>query len=97
MRSDKGKKYYGRYTKSRQALGPLVKFLQGHGIVAQYIMHGSPNHNGMAKKRNRTLMDMVRSMENNAKLPQFLWIEALKTIVYILNRVLTKVVSKTPF
>ena len=40
---------------------------------------------------------MVRSMKSNRKLPQFLWIEALKTTVYILNRVPTKVVLKTPF
>ena len=42
-------------------------------------------------------MDMVRSMRSNTKLPQYLWSEALKTVVYILNRVPTKVIPKTPF
>ncbi|KAK9113689.1 hypothetical protein Syun_020486 [Stephania yunnanensis] len=42
-------------------------------------------------------MDMVRSMRSNATLPIFLWSEALKTAVYILNMVPTKAVSKTPF
>ena len=42
-------------------------------------------------------MDMVRSMHSNSKLPESLWTEALKTVVYILNRVPTKVVPKTPF
>ena len=42
-------------------------------------------------------MDMVRSMRINTRLPQYLWSEALKTAVYILNRVPTKVVPKTPF
>uniref|UniRef100_A0A803M3U8 Retrovirus-related Pol polyprotein from transposon TNT 1-94 n=1 Tax=Chenopodium quinoa TaxID=63459 RepID=A0A803M3U8_CHEQI len=42
-------------------------------------------------------MEMVRSMQSNATLPPFLWIEALKTAVYILNRVPSKAVSKTPF
>ena len=43
-------------------------------------------------------MDRVRNMRSNKKkLPQFLWIEALKKVVYILNRVPTKVVLKTPF
>jgi len=60
-------------------------------------MSGSPDQNGVAERRNRILMDMVRSMRSNRKFPQFLWIEALKTTVYILNRVLTKVVLKTPF
>ena len=40
---------------------------------------------------------MVRSMLSNSKLLRFLWTKALKTIVYILNRVPTKVVPKMPF
>ena len=40
---------------------------------------------------------MVCSMISSTKLPKSLWTEALKTIVYILNRVPTKVVKKTPF
>ena len=43
VRSDQGGEYYGRYTENRQAPGLFVKFLQEHGIVAQYIMSGSPN------------------------------------------------------
>jgi len=42
-------------------------------------------------------MDMVRSMRNNSRLPKSLWTEALKMKLYILNRVPTKVVPKTPF
>ena len=41
-------------------------------------------------------MDMVRSMRINTKLPQYLWSEALKTVVCILNRVPTKAVPKKP-
>jgi hypothetical protein len=55
-------------------------------------MLGSPYQNGVAERRNRTLMDMVRSMLSNSDLPLFLWSEALKTSVYILNRVPSKVV-----
>jgi len=43
------------------------------------------------------LMDMVRSFRRNSELPNFLWIEALKMAVYILNRVPTKVVPKALF
>ena len=60
-------------------------------------MPGSPDQNGVAERRNRTLVDMVRSMLSNSNLPQFLWTDALKTAVYILNRVPTKAVPKTPF
>jgi hypothetical protein len=42
-------------------------------------------------------MDMVRSMLSYSTLPISLWMEALKTTVHILNRVLSKSVSKTPY
>ena len=97
VRSDRGGEYYGRYLEDGQSPGPFAKFLQEHGIVAQYTMPGSPDQNGVAERRNRTLLDMVRSMLSSSKLPKFLWTEALKTTVYILNRVPTKAVRKTPF
>ena len=97
MRSDRGGEYYGRYTEDGQAPGPFARFLQEHGIIAQYTMLGSPDQNGVAERRNRTLLDMVRSMLASSKLPKSLWTEALKTTVYILKQVLTKAVEKTPF
>ena len=69
MTSDRGGEYYGRYIESGQAPDPFVKFLQEHGIVAQYTMHGSSDLNSVAERRNRTLLDMVRSMRSNEKLP----------------------------
>ena len=60
-------------------------------------MPGSLDQNGVAERRNRTLLDMVRSMLSNSKLPKFLWTEALKTVVYILIRVPTKAIPKMPF
>ncbi|KAK2971344.1 hypothetical protein RJ640_016808 [Escallonia rubra] len=48
---------------------------------------GTPQQNGVVERRNRTLMDMVRSMICQSTLPEFLWVEALKTAVHILNRV----------
>ena len=60
-------------------------------------MPGSPDQNGVAERRNRTLLDMVRSMLASSKLPKSLWTKALKTTVYILNWVLTKAIEKMPF
>lgn len=47
--------------------------------------------------RNRTLLDMVRSMTCYTTLPEFLWTEALKTTTHILNWVPNKSISKTPY
>jgi hypothetical protein len=78
-------------------VGPFAKFLEQGSIVAQYTMPDTPQQNGVAEIRNHTLMDMVRSMLSNSHSPLFLWSEALKTVVYVLNRVPSKAVLKTPF
>ena len=48
VRSNRGGEYYGRYTEDGKEPGPFTKFLQEHGIVAQYTMPGSPDQNGAA-------------------------------------------------
>jgi len=97
VRSDRGGEYYGRHTTYGQTPGPFAKFLQENGIVAQYSAPGEPQQNGVAERRNRTLMDMVRSMLSHSTLPVNLWMEALKTAAHILNRVPSKSVPKTPY
>jgi hypothetical protein len=42
-------------------------------------------------------MDMVRSMISNSNILLSLWSEALKIAMYILNRILSKAMSKTSF
>ena len=58
-------------------------------------MPSTPQQNGVSEKYNRTLMDMVRSMLINSTLPVSLWIYTLKTTMYLLNRVPSKIVPKT--
>lgn len=97
VRSDRGGEYYGRYDESGQHPGPFARFLEKHGICAQYTMPGTPQQNGVSERRNRTLMGMVRSMLSNSSLPVSLWMYALKTAMYLLNRVPSKAVQKTHF
>ncbi|RDX76658.1 hypothetical protein CR513_43327, partial [Mucuna pruriens] len=51
-------------------------------------MPGKPSMDGVEERQNQTLKDIMRKS---------LWGEALKTVVYILNRVLTKAVNKIPY
>jgi hypothetical protein len=51
----------------------------------------------VAERRNHILMNMVRSMLSYSTLPINFWMEALKTVVHILNRVPSKSVAKTPY
>jgi transposase InsO family protein len=97
VRSDHGVEYYGRHTLYDQVHVPFARFLQKNGIVVQYSMSGDSQQNGVAETRNRTLMDMVRSMLSYSTLPISLWMEVLKTAVHILNRVPNKSVPKTPY
>ena len=60
-------------------------------------MPGTPQKNGVAERRNCTLMDMVRSILSNSTLPLSLWMYALKTTVYLLNWVPSKAIPKNPF
>ena len=62
VRSDRGGEYYGKFNESGQCAGPFAKFLESHGICAQYTMPGTPQQNGVSERRNHTLMEMVRSM-----------------------------------
>ena len=81
-----------------QIPGPFAKFLEENGIIiAQYSMPGEPEQNGVIERRNRTLMDMMRSMLRYYNLPFVLWMETLKIVAHILNRVPSKLVPKTPY
>jgi hypothetical protein len=51
----------------------------------------------MVEMRNLTLMNMVRSMIGNSDLSLYLRSEALKSMVYGLNKVPNTVVHKTSF
>ncbi|GJT20178.1 retrotransposon protein, putative, ty1-copia subclass [Tanacetum coccineum] len=50
----------------------------------------TPQHNGVSERRNRTLLDMVRSMMNLTALPLSFWDYALESATRILNMVPTK-------
>nr|GFB78612.1 ribonuclease H-like domain-containing protein [Tanacetum cinerariifolium] len=54
--------------------------------------------NGVAEKRNRTLIEVARTMLADAKLPVTFWAEAVNTACYVQNRVLVNMSqNKTPY
>ena len=54
------------------------------GIVSQLTPPGTPQHNGVSEHRNRTLLDMVRSMMSLTDLPLSFWGYALETGTFTL-------------
>ena len=96
MRSDGGGEFYGRNdASSEQYPRSFARYLEQSGIVPQYTMPGTPSMNDITERRNRTLQDMVRSMMVESSLHISLWGEALKIVIYLLNRVPTKATIKT--
>ena len=59
--------------------------LQQCGIVSQLTPPGTPQHNGVSEHRNRTLLDMVRSMMSLTDLPLSFWGYALETAAFTLK------------
>ena len=65
------------------------------GIVSQLTPPRTPQRNGVSKHRNRTLLDLVRSMMSLTDLPLSFWGYALETTAFILNREPSKSVEMT--
>ena len=87
LRSDRGGEYLSH---------EFGDYLKEYGIVSQFTPPGTPQWNGVSERRNRTLLDMVRSMMSHANLPLSFWGYALETAAFTLNRVPSKSVEKTP-
>ena len=73
-------------------------FLKAEGIKHEFSIPKIPEQNGVSERMNRTLVEVVRSMLDDSKLPHQFWAEALATAAYLVNRSLTKTLGdKTPF
>nr|GEV89767.1 retrotransposon protein, putative, Ty1-copia subclass [Tanacetum cinerariifolium] len=75
----------------------FLDHLKEHGIITHRTPPYTPKYNGVLKRRDRTLLDMVRSMMSQTTLPKSFWDYALEFAARILNMVLTKKVDKTPY
>nr|GEW05847.1 retrotransposon protein, putative, Ty1-copia subclass [Tanacetum cinerariifolium] len=85
------------FKKCVSCMSEFLDLLKDHGIIAHHTPPYTPQHNGVSERRNRTLLDMVRSMMSQTTLPKSFWDYALETVARILNMVPTKKVEKTPY
>ena len=88
LRSDHGGEYLSY---------DFLTHLKASGIVSQLTPPGTPQRNGVSERRNRTLLDMVRSMMSLTDLPLSFWGYALETAAFTLNRAPSKSVETTPY
>lgn len=71
----------------------FIQFCEDHGIQRQLTMAYTPQQNGVLEKKNRTVVEMAKSMLHEKGIPYFLWAEAVLTAVYILNKCPTKALN----
>nr|GFC19487.1 ribonuclease H-like domain-containing protein [Tanacetum cinerariifolium] len=70
-------------------------FCSQKGIKREFSNARTPQQNGVAERRNRTLIEAARTMLADVKLPVTFWAEAVNTACYVQNRVLVnKVFNK---
>ncbi|GJR67450.1 putative ribonuclease H-like domain-containing protein [Tanacetum coccineum] len=73
-------------------------FCREKGIKREYSIARTLQQNGVAERRNRTLIEAARTMIADSKLPTTFWAEAVSTACYVQNRVLVvKPHNKTPY
>ncbi|GKC72030.1 putative ribonuclease H-like domain-containing protein [Tanacetum coccineum] len=76
----------------------VIEFCGLKGIKREYSNARTPQQNGVAERKNRTLIEAARTMLADSFLPNTFWAEAVSTACYVLNRVLvTKPHNKTPY
>nr|GEY02343.1 retrovirus-related Pol polyprotein from transposon TNT 1-94 [Tanacetum cinerariifolium] len=76
----------------------LNKFCGFKGIKREFSVPRTPQQNGIAKRKNRTLIEAVRTLLADSLLPIPFWAEAVNTACYVQNKVLvTKPHNKTPY
>ncbi|GKD30175.1 putative ribonuclease H-like domain-containing protein, partial [Tanacetum coccineum] len=67
-------------------------------IKREYSIARTPQQNGVAERRNRTLIEAARTMLADSKLPTTFWVEVVSTTCYVQNRVLIVMPhNKTPY
>ncbi|GJV46331.1 putative ribonuclease H-like domain-containing protein, partial [Tanacetum coccineum] len=76
----------------------VIEFCRSKGIKREYSNARTPQQNGVAERKNMTLIEAARTMLADSFLPNTFWAEAVSTACYVLNRVLvTKPQNKTPY
>jgi transposase InsO family protein len=61
-------------------------FLEVEGIKHEFSSPYTPQQNGVMERKNRTLLDMARTMLDEYKTPDWFWAEAINTACYFINR-----------
>jgi transposase InsO family protein len=89
IRSDNGSEF-----KNTQ----VADYVDQEGIKHEFSAPYTPQQNGVAKRKNRTLIESARTMLDEYKASDCFWAEAINTTCHIINRLyLHLLLKKTPY
>jgi hypothetical protein len=80
LRSDNGGEFVSK---------EFNRYCDENGIRRHFSVIETPQQNGVVERKNRTVMEMARTMLNESKLSNILWPQ-VHTVVHILNRILLR-------
>jgi hypothetical protein len=84
LRSDSGGEYVSK---------EFQEYLKNKGILSQRSCPYTPQQNGVAERKNRHLLDVVRTLLIDSSVPTRFWVEALSTAVHLINRLPSQVLN----
>lgn len=70
----------------RHGAEPNLIYLKTSGTQQKLTVHDTPAHNGVAERRNRTIVERIRALLHASGLPKSLWGEAARHVVWLMNR-----------
>ncbi|KAJ7980886.1 Retrovirus-related Pol polyprotein from transposon TNT 1-94 [Quillaja saponaria] len=77
LRTDRGGEYCSK---------EFENFCEAHGIRRELTTAYTPQQNGVSERKNRTILNMVRSLLTRGRIPKTFWPEAVNWSIHILNR-----------
>lgn len=64
----------------------FLDYLSDHGIAHRLSCPGTPEQNGVAKRKHRHIVELGLAMLYQASEPKRFWVEAFATSVFLINR-----------
>lgn len=61
------------------------EYYKSHGAKLEKIVPKTPQHNGVAKRMNKTICERIKCMLSHVKLPISIWSEAMRTTIDLIN------------
>lgn len=88
LRSDRGKEFMNK---------ALENYLTENGVTRQFTVGYAPEQNGVAERKNRSIVEAARTMIVAAEVNKNLWGEAVRTANHTLNRIPNSESGVTPY